>query len=449
VTQRAASEPSSTTSPRRTFSSLRALPSNELVWAGALLIVGTLIARFRLPGVIRNTLWAEDGPVFLSDRLHRGPWASLFTIYDGYLHLIPRLLTDVAVAVAPLEGFALAAADLSFVCAGFVAALVFLLSREFVPNTTLRLLLASTTFLLPALPVEVLGNLANLHWYFLWLAPWLFLYRPKSWRAATVLGVIGLLMALTEIQMVLFAPLALVNLKERKANLVAALTAGGLLAQIVCTLLAPRQRFDVGRPSPIDVLHGYVQLPVLSTFEGHIARVGAFVADAGGVSWLVLVGVGLTVLAVALLPVVFGRGRVRVLSAALIVGSVATWSAAVWLNPNPAFLYAHYEPGHVRLLASTRYLVVPSMLITASLVLSASFLLRRGRRGVFASGAIVGVLLLAMIGSYRLDGFNRTGGPQWSDEVSTRSEVCAEGARDFTVPIFPATWSVDVPCSLP
>lgn len=415
--------------------------------AGALLIVGTLIARFRLPGVIRNTLWAEDGPVFLADRLHRGPLASLFTIYDGYLHLVPRLLTDLAVAVAPLESFALVAADLSFVCAGFVAALVFLLSREFVPNTTLRLILASTTFLLPALPVEVLGNLANIHWYFLWLAPWLFLYRPKSWRAATVVGVIGLLMALTEIQMVFFAPLALVNLKDRKANLVAALTVGGLLAQIACTLLAPRQRFDVGRPSPIDVLHGYVQLPVLSTFEGHVARVGAFVADAGGASLLVLAGAALAVLAVALLPVVFGRGRVRVLSAALIVGSVVTWSAAVWLNPNPAFLYAHYEPGHVRLLASTRYLVVPSMLITASLIVSASFLLTRGRRGVFAAGAIVGVLLLAMIGSYRLDGFNRTGGPQWSDEVATRSAECADDVRELTVPISPPGWSVEVPCS--
>ena len=34
--------------------------------------------------------------------------------------------------------------------------------------------------LLPLLPNEVLGNEANLHWIFLWLAPWLLLANPRT-----------------------------------------------------------------------------------------------------------------------------------------------------------------------------------------------------------------------------------------------------------------------------
>lgn len=69
-------------------------------------VVAAGIMLVRLPSAALATLWAEDGSTLLSDRLTNGAGADLLTPYDGSLHVVPRLVTELLVAVLPLDGFA-------------------------------------------------------------------------------------------------------------------------------------------------------------------------------------------------------------------------------------------------------------------------------------------------------------------------------------------------------
>jgi hypothetical protein len=54
----------------------------------------------RRPDAILNAqFWNEDGHVFFADAYNFGWWATLFRIYEGYVHLLPRLGADLALLV--------------------------------------------------------------------------------------------------------------------------------------------------------------------------------------------------------------------------------------------------------------------------------------------------------------------------------------------------------------
>ncbi len=70
-----------------------------------------------------------------------------------------------------------------------------------------RLVLAAVPVVLPLAPVEISGNVANLHWYAMALVPWLFSYRARTWWGSGVVALLTLAATLTELQTVLFLPL--------------------------------------------------------------------------------------------------------------------------------------------------------------------------------------------------------------------------------------------------
>lgn len=74
--------------------------------------------RYDSPYFISNSLWAEDGPVFIEAGIAHS-WASITTPYAGYLHLYPRLISAVA-GIAPVAYLP------TLFFAGWVAALLFL-----------------------------------------------------------------------------------------------------------------------------------------------------------------------------------------------------------------------------------------------------------------------------------------------------------------------------------
>ena len=62
----------------------------------------TAIAWFRLDGTTRGTGWADDRE-FLQDAVEQGLWSSLFDSYAGYLHVVPRLVVQGVLWVAPFS----------------------------------------------------------------------------------------------------------------------------------------------------------------------------------------------------------------------------------------------------------------------------------------------------------------------------------------------------------
>ncbi len=154
----------------------------------ALLVLGwvaaaTVLLLLRQPGHAQwDTLWQEDGGVFLSDA-YELPWlTTLVSEYNGYLHVVARLLVLPAAAV-PVPMAADVVAVLASLTVALVSAYVFWASGALLCTLWARAVLAALVVVLPAAGYEVAGNLANLHWY-LDFACLMALARPHRTRAA-------------------------------------------------------------------------------------------------------------------------------------------------------------------------------------------------------------------------------------------------------------------------
>nr|WP_146077676.1 hypothetical protein [Clavibacter michiganensis] len=422
-----------------------ALLGSDAVIAIVVAVTAGLLAFGRLPADARNVLWAEDGRTFLEDRLRLGSWTSIFKVYEGYVHVVPRLLTDLAVWVVPLDNFAVASSLLASATFGILAGLVYFCSRDLVSNRVFRVLLAMITVLAPVLPIEVLGNFANVHWGFLWLAPWLLLYRPRGWFDASVLGLVGLLGGLTEIQMLLFLPFAIVNLKKRKAWVIVLPTTIGVVVQLLAALTSPRTPNNEIKPGVLDIVVGYVELPILGAFEGHSTRIQTTIMEGTSVAILNTI-LALIILVFSLSPILAGKSVRLLLPFLLIVASILAWAAAIWLNPGPAWQYANLDSSELESFRITRYVAVPSMMVLAAISLAAGHAFDRGGHLRFIAGVAVGIVVMGFIGSYHLETIRRDGGPEWSDSIVRLRDNCERGVAAMPIEIAPPAWNVDVSC---
>ena len=248
----------------------------------------TALAWSRLDPITRRTLWAEDGAVFLTDALYADAFHTLLRPYGGYLHVVPRLVVEVTTIAAAPARYALVVNALACAVAGGVAALVYVCSREVTESRLLRSGLAAITVVVPSLPREVLGNTANLHWFFLWLTPWLLLYRPRSRTGSVLLGLAALAGALTEIQMALFVPLAAWRWRDRHGWPVRLGLLVGVAAQIMTLAHAVRPQ-PTGTPSDArTIVAGYLVNAVMTLWAGSASAITHVVAEFG---WSVPLGV--------------------------------------------------------------------------------------------------------------------------------------------------------------
>jgi hypothetical protein len=121
-------------------------------------------------------LWAEDGPVFITEFLNQG-FESLFNQYAGYFHTIPRLIAAFVITF-PIEYWPHTLAFISHTVAAAVFAMF--VSDKFkqaVNQKPLRFFLCLSLCLSPGLH-EILSNLANLHWILFLAATLLVLQKP-------------------------------------------------------------------------------------------------------------------------------------------------------------------------------------------------------------------------------------------------------------------------------
>ncbi|WIB35270.1 glycosyltransferase family 87 protein [Curtobacterium sp. MCJR17_043] len=202
-------------------------------------VVVSVAGWFRLTAQVRNTVWAEDGKVFLEEQFDMGVLGALFHDYAGYLHVVPRLLVAVASHAAPIDRFAVTVSVLCVLVTGAVGAAVYVLTAGVLDSVVARVLLAFVPALVPLGPMEIQANVANLHWFLMFLVPFALLTPVRSWTKGILLGVATLLAGLTEIQVVAFFPLFLLGIRNRHRWPVIAGTVVGGAAQVVTTLMHP------------------------------------------------------------------------------------------------------------------------------------------------------------------------------------------------------------------
>ena len=451
------------------------------------LLVGALAAAtawLRLGPVARGTVWAEDGGVFLREHLALGPVASLVHPYAGYLHLVPRLVVDLALSF-PVADYALVVSATSCLLAGAVCAAVFLLARDVVPSWPLRLVLAVVPVVLPTAPWEVSGNAANLHTFALFLTPWLLAYRSRTWWGAAGLAVVTVLALGTEVQAVLFLPLlALAWLPTRTPSpsgplagvqphrlvplpvTLAALATG--TAQVVTALTTTRVARP-GDPTAADVVAGWLLQTVGGLWDADLTAVAGTVLDHG---WWVLVVPAVLVLVVVLLGSVValrsGRWRAAVLAVSLLVGAGVVWTAALLANRSADGRWSTAPPAALVTATPSRYAAAAGMLLTAAVVVAAAVLVERvvtsgrsGRRVVGRASrpggaahvvrsavgwCVVAVLVTTWVANASTV-TRRDAGPEWQPQFRDAVATCRADPR-AVLDVRTAPWTAVVPCSL-
>jgi hypothetical protein len=387
-----------------------------------------------------RVLWAEDASPFLQDAHRFGGLAVVLRPYGGYVHLIPRLIAT-AVVVLPIDHFAIAISLFACLAAGVVAALTFELSKFVTPTLAIRATLAAAVVLVPAAPIEVLGNTANLHSYCLWLVPWLLLARPASRRGSVALGALGLAISLTEIQTVLFAPFFAIGARDRLQWPKLAGLIAGLVVQAVALAAAPRRAVITGSVGIGSMAKGYTINAFLSLINPQGQAIRKLVMTTGWVA----IAAAFLILAAFLVTAAWNARRLRLAILLLVFGSVATFALGYGMTPFPDYDRYLLDQGifHLVLL---RYAAISSLFLAAAVILAAGEFLRAQSPRL---GAAVLVLVWASFGVNFHQRWNwRSGGPAWNKSLDGAIADCRrDPAREWTeAPVWPQGVVVEFSC---
>jgi hypothetical protein len=425
----------------------------SILWVG----LATYLQLNRIQGApAGDTIWAEDGHIFLSDALHRNSVGLLWTGAGHYMHLVPRLLAALAAAL-PLRHAASVFAVGSALIVSLLSLYVFIASRSVISSTWGRAALAGLVVVLPAAGFESTSNAANLHYFLMFGAFWALLDRPRSgWGAgAGVAVVLGATMS--DPHAALLAPVAVwsfLQSKETRHRLVPIAFGVGLLVQAIVVFQAVILGVDAYatqypfRWSGSDV----ILLPPLYGLRvfGQLL-VGEQLLDNAWrtMGWLfaalsLLLAMGLVVYAVL-------REGVRRSAPVLVL---AAYSAVFFAVPVLTRGTEHIAPigSDVNLVNGNRYLVVPMLFVLAVAIAVLErpdrWLPPRTWSGIrIAAGLVLSSVILTNFSVTSL----RSAGPLWSTQVSAAERTCTTDRPGVvliqTTPIVPGfVWNVRAPC---
>lgn len=409
--------------------------------AGLALLTAWSLARQAGPGAL-DTLWAEDGDVFLQQLRDDGLAATLLRPYAGYLHLLPRLLVAAVgwLPVATLAAGVALAAALTTAALGLVTVAA---ARPHVRSAVLRWALGAAVVATPVVGLEVLNTVALLQWTLAATAVWVALWRPPRGWERVLLGVV-LVLALSSAPLALLAvPLLAVRLRLETTWAARAAPLAGLAAALVqcATLLTAEQQPADGPMGSLATLAALWSQRVVTH-----AVIGVRGAD---VAWPAL-GALLPVAAVLLVgaAIVAGARRLeprrQALVALLVLASLLAFGGSVALRGVTAGLA---WPPDTAVGSGSRYAVAPVLLLLGALAVAADGAWPRGR-GLVVAG-LVGLLLVALVDLRLANG--RAGGPSWSAAVDAAAGACARD-EDGAVAVAhapatpPGRWVINLDC---
>lgn len=403
----------------------------------AAILAAAAVAWLRLPAAGRGALWAEDGIVFIRDAML--PGVDLFAPYAGYLHVVPRAGAELVAGTLPLPWYGYGMNALSCLVVAGTAALVFNCSSAVSTSRGVRVALASVTILAAPAPIETLGNFANIHWYFLWLTPWLLVKRAATRPEGAMLFAAALLAALTEPLTLMFAPLFIYRAKDRGYWAARAGVAIGGIGQVITTLASPRPKTGQA-PDLLSIAYGWVLNSSSPIIFGNSANIKHAVLSAG---WLPIVAAAIPFLVAFAYAMYRGSSIVRIFACTLLAASVGIWFASQVVNFVTVYDYANFTAKQWQGFFITRYATPASMFLLALVPLAADSLPRRHWRPIVAIG-----ILATQLAYFAPVVSGRQLGPDWAAGITDAAEVCAKDpASRPWVPVAPGQMRVQVPCA--
>lgn len=436
---RGAGRPSVTTAPPR-LDALAArlfVPAPAEKWTGrgvalgfAVVAAGTVASLLRHPGTVAlDTVYAEDGSIFLADAVDGSPLGALGSSYAGYYHLVPRLLGAVAAAFpAPAAAAVLAVAAAAVTA--MLALLVYVVSAGHLASPVARLLVAAPVVVAPLAQQEVPNSIANLHWPLLYATFWLLIWTPAGRTGRVLAPAVVAATALSDILVMVFLPLAAVRLlvrRDRYSAVLAGVLAVGVAIQLSGLVTGSSDRDDISL-DPVQPISGYLLRAVPAAVVGE--------------RWLPEAGADPRRLALAALAWLLLAAAAMVAARRV---SSPRWPLAIAAVVHSVGLYA--LPVILTGIAPPRYALAPALLLLTALVA----VLHPGttqRSGVPLAVLATGYALVCAL-NLQVD-TARDDGPRWTDAVEgARTECAATAPGSVDVPITPtgADWTAELDCS--
>ncbi|MCU1679521.1 MAG: hypothetical protein JWQ81_260 [Amycolatopsis sp.] len=384
-----------------------------------------------------NHLWAEDGARFLLDARTKSFGANLVSPYEGYLHMVPRLASEV-IGLFPLSWAAVGIAVTAAMLRAVVALFVFASSGGLVRSRVARFALAALVVVAPAGNSESLGNLANFHWFALYGAFWLLWWRPaKRWQSVVV--AIALFLAVTTSAVgLLLAPIAVARfaLAGRRQALITAGFWAGTVVQLVALLLAQRDPYFA---EPIDVFGvatgALMRVPLVAFSNSEdVARIYSLFGYWPAVLTL------LFALALAAVAIRWSGTPRRV----LVVAAIAYGALFIALDLGRNWHTGLYvdRPGVV--IDGQRYSSAPVLFLLTVVVIGLDQIPKAAWRRIGAV-AVAAVLLTGIVRQLPKSAYPLTGTP-WDQSVADAKLQCAQGKPTARVVEDPAGWFLTLPC---
>ncbi len=406
--------------PRRRRPHLRK-PGSEATLVIVLFVFGTVLAMARQPGTHSwDTIWQEDGGIFLSHAWKDPFLDTLGQVYNSYLHVVPRLLAGI-VALFPLKYAALGLTLSACMTMSALGVYVFYASKAIYTNTWARALLGVMIVLLPAGGYETSGNIANLHWYFLYAAFWALVAAPRDRRGVIVGALVCLGAVLSDPLAGLIMPLVLRRVwqawraNERIGLIVPAAFTGGLALQVVLGWFTePTGRYALSHWAD---LPGVYSLRVAgSTLVGD-NWLGSFWLPLGYFFAFTALAIVTALTVHAFLKV---GGERRWFVAESFVYSVLVLCVPLMLRGTQFFLD---KP--IYSLNGSRYTVVPVMFLVGIVILALD---QRDPRLSLASWRNVQIGGVAFVVGVLMTSFGvgaaRSGGPDWKGKLAAARTEC-------------------------
>ncbi len=394
---------------------------------GLIVVGGTAVQLLRIPGVPAwRSLQAEDGGIFLTEALNRPLITTIGRAYEGYLHVAPRLVAAVA-SLFPLQDEAWVVNTGASVVVALLTLYVYDAARHVMPSRWGRFALCGLFLALPASGYEANASINNLHWYLDFACFWVFVARPQT-RTRVVVGiVVAAGTALSDPLAALLFPLALYRIQQalrqrdgvrRDAVLAPVVFGMGLVLQAVygVSQKPPRSFVEVDWRE-IPGTYGLRVVGSLLLGDKHLLPTFVRYGRAFALALLALA----VVAAVASWLVSPGRR--------VIVGAAFAYSAVFLVVPLSIRGTAIYLDTAAPTLDGSRYMIVPSLLLAAGLLIAA-FRVRRGSGWALLGRVAVSVLLVSVVvGSYRIPS-SRSEGPDWVDGLHAARQRCLDHGGD-------------------
>lgn len=410
----------------------------------ALLTLATILQLARLGwSASLNSLWAEDGPIYLQEALGQGFWHSVFATYATYLVFVPRLIAEAA-TLAPLRYAPAAVSILSAAVVALSGLIVWSASAGHVRNPYLRGTLAAVAVLVPVAGLESIDSAAYVPWYMLFATFWILLWRPRTTAVAVLAGLFAIVTGLSTPGVWFFLPLAVLRAGAARDRRDLSILAGYAIgAGVQVPVLALNNEQAVTPLWTGDVWTVYMQRVV----DG--APLGLRL---GGAAWDHLGWVALIALLVA--------GLVGLAVGARRSSPGARWVAAIAIPTSLAmFVVSLYQRAvGTQMLwlegmhngTGSRYAIVPALLVVSAAVVLVDGATRgKARRGRLspAIAATVAILLIALVSSFWAREVAVRGAPPWDAALKASARDCVrEGAADVAVPTSPPGFGLQVPC---